>query len=198
MKLYVSPGACSMSCHIAFEEAGIPVEVQVAKDEAAWKRIGELNPQGAVPILVMNDGKILTQNIAILNFVAENAPQAGLLPAVGSLDRAYAFQWLSFVASDLHPAFGPFFNPALPEEARKAQMEKLDKLLTLVDQHMAGREFVAGSQFSVADAYLFTVFGWTSFLKIPTEKYTNMTAYCGRIAKRPGVIAAMKREGIIK
>jgi glutathione S-transferase len=187
-----------MSCHIAFEEAGLPVEVQVAKDEAAWKQIGELNPQGAVPILVMNDGKVVTQNIAILNFVAENAPQAGLLPAIGSLDRAHAFQWLSFVASDLHPAFSPFFNPALTEEARKAQMEKLDKLLTIVDKHMAGREFVAGNHFSVADAYLFTVFGWTSFLKISTDKYTNMTDYCSRIAKRPGVYAAMKREGIVK
>ncbi len=197
MKLYVSPGACSMSCHIAFEEAGLPVEVTVAKDDSAWKSVGELNSQGAVPVLVMNDGTVLTQNIAILNFVAEKAPQAGLLPDLGSLDRAFAFQWLSWVASDLHPAFSPLFNPASTEEVRKAHVEKVQKLFAQVDRHMEGREFVAGNRFSIADAYLFTVYGWAAFLKIPTDSYSNMKAYCGRIAKRPGVYAAMKREGIV-
>jgi glutathione S-transferase len=186
-----------MSCHIAFEEAGIPVEVTVAKDDAAWKKIGEMNPQGAVPILVMNDGKILTQNIAILNFVAESKPEANLLPKMGTMDRAYAFQWLSWVASDLHPTFGPLFNPQIAPEARKAQIEKLEKLLIQADRHMEGRQFVAGDHFTIADAYLFTVFGWTSFLKVPTEQYRNMTDYCSRMAKRPGVQAAMKREGLI-
>lgn len=196
MKLFVSPGACSMSCHIAFEEAGLPVEVVVAKDEATWKKIGEMNPQGAVPILVMNDGKILTQNIAILNFVAESAAQANLLPKLGSMDRAYAFQWLSWVASDLHPAFGPLFNPQLGEDARKAQIEKVQKLLAQVDRHMEGRQFVVGDHFTIADAYLFTVYGWTGFQKIPTDQYRNMTDYCSRMAMRPGVQAAMKREGL--
>lgn len=197
MKLYVSPGACSMSCHIAFEESGLPVEVEVAKNDASWVKVNELNPQGAVPVLVMKDGQVLTQNIAILNFVAENAPQAGLLPEMGTLDRALAFQWLSWVASDLHPAFSPLFNPHLAAEARTMQVEKLQKLLAQADRHMSGRQFVAGDQFSVADAYLFTVYGWASYQKIPTEQYRNMTEYCGRIAKRPAVQAVMKREGLI-
>jgi glutathione S-transferase len=186
-----------MSCHIAFEEAGLPVDVKIAKSDADWKEIGELNPQGAVPLVVLDDGKVLTQNIAILNYVSERAPQAGLLPKPGTLDRAYAFQWLSWVASDLHPAFGPLFNPSLSEDARKAAIAKVEALLSQVNRHMEGRTFVAGDQFSLADAYLFTVFGWTKFQKIPTDSYSNMNAYMARIAERPAVRNVMKREGLL-
>jgi glutathione S-transferase len=197
MKLFVSPGACSMSCHIAFQESGLPFEAYVAKDDSAWKKIGELNPQGAVPVLVLNDGKVLTQNIAILLFVTENAPQAKLLPNGSALERAYVYQWLSWVGSDLHPAFSPLFNPSITEEARKAQIEKVEKLLAQADRHLNGKEYVAGDQFSVADAYLFTVYGWTKFLKVPTDSYSNLNAYAARIAKRPAVVEVMKREGLL-
>jgi glutathione S-transferase len=197
MKLYVSPGACSMSCHIAFEESGLAFEPQIATDDGVWQNIAQLNPQGAVPVLVMDDGKVLTQNIAILNFVAEKAPQAGLLPKAGTLERAQAFQWLSWVASDLHPAFGPLFNPSMTDEARQAQVSKVETLLSQAERHMEGRSYVAGDQFSVADAYLFTVYGWAGHLKISTSGYRNMNAFAARIAERPAVHAVMKREGLL-
>jgi glutathione S-transferase len=194
MKLYVSPGACSMSCHIAFEEAHLKFEPMISK----WEEVAKLNPQHAVPVLVLDDGKVLTQNVAILTYAADSAPTTGLLPKVGTYERAQAYQWLSWVASDLHPTFGPLFDDALPEADRKESEAAVHKLLAQADQYLAGKTFLAGSQFTIADAYFFTVYGWTKPLKLSTENYRNLNSYAGRIAERPAVQSVLKREGLIK
>ncbi|MGZ3688478.1 MAG: glutathione binding-like protein [Bdellovibrionota bacterium] len=190
--LHVSPGACSMSCHIAFEEAKLPVDVQIGQ----WEVIRKLNPQGAVPVLETEDGKILTQNIGILTYIAQRAPQ--LLPKAGSFEYAQAYQWLSWVASDLHPAYGPLFNDELPEERVKQQTERVHGLLKAANAYLAGKRFLVGDQFTAADALFFTVYSWSKVLEIETKDYENLNAYARSIAVRPAVQTVMKREGLIK
>lgn len=192
MKLFLSPGACAMSCHIAFEEAGQQFEPMISKKDDVEK----LNPMGAVPVLVLDNGTVLTQNIGILSYVADLKPASGLLPAVGSLERAQAYQWLSFVASDLHPAFHPFFGEASDAELAEAT-ESVGNLLKIVERHLAGKTFLTGTHFTAADAYLFVVYGWTKHVKIPTDAYPNLNAFAARVFERPAVQRAMKREGLI-
>lgn len=192
MKLYLSPGACSMSCHIAFEEAGQQFEPMISRKDEVEK----LNPMGAVPVLVLDNGTVLTQNIAILTHVAELKPASGLLPAMGSIERAQTYQWLSFVASDLHPAFGPFFGK-LSDSERAESVEEVGTLLKIVERHLADKPFLIGQQFTAADAYLFVVYGWSKHVKIPTDAYPNLNAHSARVFERPAVQRAMKREGLI-
>lgn len=200
MKLYGLPGACSMSCHIAFEESRIPFEPVIGSysDQAFWAQLKKLNPQQVVPVLQMDDGQVLTQNIAILNYIAERAPQAELLPAVGTWERAQTFQWLSWVASDLHKAMGPLFNEESPESVKNAALESVTSLLTQVNLHLNGKKYLAGERFSVADIYLFTVYGWTRVLKIPTHEYSHLNSFAARVAERSAVRTVLKREGLLK
>jgi glutathione S-transferase len=200
MKLYLSPGACSLSCHIAFEEAKLPYEPVLAKGDqevAVWSEIGKLNPQKAVPILKFEDGTVLTQNIGILNYVAEKAPASGLLPVAGSIERAQVFRWLSWVGADLHKTIGGLFDPSITPAEREQVIGATDKLLTEADAYLEGKTFLVGEKFTVADCYLFTVYGWTKFLKVPNQKYSNLNAYSARVFERPAVQAAMLSEGLI-
>ncbi len=190
MKLYLSPGACSMSCHIAFEEAKFKFEPKIGD----WEMVEKLNPQGAVPILVLEDGKSISQNVAILTYAYDKAPQ--LMPKAGSDDYYEACQWLSWTSSDLHPTFADLFNDKFPEEARKESIANVHKLLAQVEKHMDGKTFLAGEQFTVADCLFFTVYGWTKRLEIPTDKYTNLNNYSDRITERPAVKTVMQREGL--
>jgi glutathione S-transferase len=194
MKLYVSPGACSMSCHIAFEEAKLPFEAMVSKKD----EVAKLNPQGAVPVLVLDDGKVLTQNIAILTYAAAQAPQANLLPKTGTWEFYQAYQWLSWVASDLHPTIGELYDKSISDEDRAYYVGATHELLEQAEAHMNGKTYLAGEQFTVADMYFFAVYGWTRFLNVPNEKYRNLNAYAARIAERPAVQAVFKREGLKK
>ena len=192
MKLYVSPGACSMSCHIAFEEAGMKYDLAVGD----WDTVGSLNPMGAVPVLTLDDGKTLTQNIAILTYAATKAPK--LLPALGTYDFAETYQWLSWTASDLHPAFGPLFSDSITPEAQKESETEVHTLLAIAEKHLKGKDFIAGNQFTLADAYFFTVYSWTKGVEIPTDAYPTLNAYSARVAERPAVMKAMKDEGLLK
>lgn len=194
MKLFLSPGACAMSCHIAFEEAGLKFEPMISK----WEELAKLNPQGQVPVLQLDDGKVLTQNIAILTFVGDSAPSSGLLPKPGTIERAQVYQWLSFVASELHNAFGPLFSDDTPEAQRKEAEEEIHSLLKIANQHMAGRQYLVGDHFTVADSYFFVVYGWTRMMEIPTDSYPNLNSHAARVAERPAVQRAMKREGLVK
>ena len=193
-KLFLSPGACSMSCHIAFEEAHLKFEPMIDK----WDDVARYNPMHAVPVLVLDDGKVVTQNVAILTYAAGQAAQANLLPPQGTFEHAQAYQWLSWVASDLHPTFGPLFNDKIQETERKETEEEVHGLLEIADKHLAGKTFLMGNQFTIADAYLFTVYGWTKPLKISTDKYRNLNSYASRIAERTAVQTVLKREGLIK
>ena len=194
MTLYVSPCACSMSCHIAFEEAKLKFEPMISK----WDEVKKFNPQGAVPVLQLDDGKILTQNLAILTYAADLSPASDLLPKVGTFERAETYKWASFVASDLHPAFSPLFGEDTPENERKESVDYIYGLLDIAEAHLTGKTYLAAEHFTIADAYMFTVYNWTRGLKIPTDKYRNLNAYAGRIAERPAVQAVMKREGLLK
>jgi glutathione S-transferase len=193
-KLYVSPGACSMSCHIAFEEAQLKFEPLVSK----WDEIVKLNPMHAVPVLVLEDGKVLSQNIAILLHIANQAPQADLLPKAGTWEYDQCVQWLSWVASDLHPAFSPLFNDQLPEDQRKAGELKVQRLLAVAEEQLAGKNFLLGNRLSVADCYLFAVYGWCKVVELPNDPYRNLNAFAARMAERPAVQTVLKREGLIK
>lgn len=197
MKLYLSPGACSMSCHIAFEEAGIKFEPILTSDE-----IKKLNPMHAVPVLQFeaNDpfpGQVLTQNIAILSYAASTPGGAKLLAKPGTLEHARTYQWLSFVAADLHPSFSPLWREGLPEADRKNQVQIIGELLEIVEKQLGESKFIAGNDFSIADAYLFTVYGWCPYVKIDTSAYKNLNAYSARVFERPAVQAVMKREELI-
>jgi glutathione S-transferase len=190
MKLYVSPGACSMSCHIAFEEAQLKFEPMISKRD----EVAKYNPQGAVPVLVMDDGKVLTQNIAILTYAAQQAPQANLFPKAGTWEYVQAYQWLSWVASDLHPTIGALFDKSLSAEDRAYSLTATQELLAQADKHLEGKTFLVGEQFTAADAYLYAVYGWCEGLKVPNEGYRNLNAYSARITERPAVQTVLKRE----
>ncbi len=193
MKLFVSPGACSMSCHIAFEEAGLKFDAVISNEA----EVNKLNPLHAVPVLQFNDGKVLTQNIAILTYAANTPEGSKLLPKPGTFEFAKAYQWLSFVASDLHPSFSPLWDDSITPEARTEAVTDVCEYLAYADKELANKSFIAGNEFTIADAYLFTVYSWTKFVKIDTAPFANLNAYSTRIYQRPAVQKVMAREGLL-
>ncbi|HTM63243.1 MAG TPA: glutathione S-transferase N-terminal domain-containing protein [Gammaproteobacteria bacterium] len=207
MKLYFSPGACSMSCHIALEETKTKFEaINVGKkaDEAVRKAYLEVNPLGAVPALQLNDKKILTQNVAILEYIADTHPQSGLLEKAGTEDRAETMRWLSLVSSDLHKSFSPLFaisritnDLAAQEDIKKWSIANIEKYLNMMDLQLQKREYLSPTNFSVADCYFFTIYQWTKFSGIPTEKFKALNEYSARIAERPAVKAVREREAML-
>jgi glutathione S-transferase len=208
MKLYFSGGSCAMSCHIALEEAGLnytPAQVDWDKPSAEYEEMKKLNPLGVVPVLVTDQGKIITQNAAILEFLADSKPSSHLLPSVGTVERAEVMQWVSFVSSDLHKSFGPLFmgdaitaNAEGKKDVRAWAEKNLHGYLSYVEKSLTGKDFICGSQFTIADAYLFTVVNWCQWVKVPTTEYKNITSYMARVASRPAVQKAMKMEGLLE
>jgi len=207
MKFYFAQAACAMSCHIALEETKTKYEgIEVSWEKPntpEWAEIEKLNPMGAVPTLVTDKGQVLTQNIAILTYLADLNPQANLLPPQGTFERAEAIKWLAFVGSDLHPAFSPLFTiDQIPEGAgrdyvKTKAFEKVDQCLTVAENQLNGRDFLCGKTFTAADAYLFTIYGWSKWVNFPTDKYKNLNAYSTRIYQRPAVQATLKAEGLL-
>lgn len=201
MKLYFSPGACSLSVRIVLIEAGLAFTSERVnlreKRTASGVDFLAINPKGYVPALALDDGTVLTEGPAIVQYLADRAPAAGLLPAVGDVERYQVIGWLSFISSELHKNFSPLFNPAASEDLRAHARKMLALRLANVAGHLAGREFL-GTGFSVADAYLFTVLGWTDVVKLSLEEWPVLQAYRGRIAARPAVQQALREEGLIK
>lgn len=207
MKLYYSAGSCSTSCHIALEEAGLPYEaIEVDwdnKDDANIPLVSKLNPLGTLPIFITSEGKQLDQNIAIQIYIAEKAPQAKLLPTPGTLEYAQAMNWLSFVAADLHKSIGGLFSlsyissdTAVQDSVRKFMLTRANDCLSYLDSKLAGKDYLMGSQFTLADAYAFIVVGWTQWLEIPLTPYKNLQQYQARVAARPAVAKVLKAEGL--
>ena len=201
MKLYYSPGACSLSPHIALEEAGLkyeaisaPTKTKVLPDGSDYRKI---NPLGYVPYLVLDDGTGLREGPAIVQYIADQAPEKKLAPANGTLARYQLQSWLNFIGTEVHKGFSPLFNPAMPAEAKKISAERLHDRLKWVDGELAGKQFLLGEHFSVADAYLFTVTGWAGFVGLDIAHLKHIAAYRERIAARPAVQAAMKAEGLL-
>ncbi len=201
MKLYYSAGACSLSPHIVLEEAGLPYEAisaptktKVLPDGSDYRKV---NPLGYVPYLVLDDGTGLREGPAIVQYIADQAPGKKLAPPNGSLARYQLQSWLNFIGTELHKSFSPLFQPGTPEETRQATKERLLGRLAWVDGELAGKQYLMGDDFTVADAYLFTVSNWTKPTGIDISGLENLAAYRERVAARPAVQAAMKAEGLI-
>jgi glutathione S-transferase len=203
MKLYFSPGACSLSPHIVLREAGIQADLErvdlKTKRTKSNADLTTVNPKGQVPTLVLDDGQVLTEGPAIVQYLADSRPEAKLAPPNGTIERYRLQEWLNFITSELHKSFGALFNPAVPVGCKKLPTETISTRLAYVDQELGkGGPFLMGSQFTVADAYLFTVVNWTKFLKIDLGQWPNVKAYVERVAARPKVHEALKAEGLVR
>lgn len=202
MKLYYSPGACSLSPHIVLHEAGLAYEPVLASTKTHKLPDGtdfySINPLGYVPVLELDDGTRLRECQAIVQYLADQAPQKNLAPAPGTLPRYRLQEWLSFISSEVHKGFSPLFAPNTPDDYKPLVKERLLGRLQWIDGELAGKQYLMGEQFSVADAYLFTVSNWAQYVGLDFSQLKNLTAYRERIAARPAVQAAMKAEGLLK
>lgn len=202
MKLYFVAGACSLSPHIVLREAGL--QFDAIKTNTRNKTFGDggdfltVNAKGKVPVLELDDGQRLTEGPAIVQYLADLAPASGLAPANGTLDRARLQEWLNFTTSELHKGFAPLFNPATPADYRSIAIANLEKNFDWVNSQLEGRSYLLGEQFTVADAYLFTVANWSSHVSIDLKRWPNLAAYQARVAARPAVQAALRAEGLLK
>lgn len=202
MKLYFSPGACSLSPHIVLLEAGLEFTTEMVdlreKQTAGGADFTRVNPKGSVPALALRDGNVLTEGAVIVQFIADLVPEKQLVPLAGSLERYRVMEWLNFIGAELHKGFSPLFNPATGEAARVAAMAAIRSKLSHVVRALEGRDYLMGSRFTVADAYLFTVLNWAGFVKLDLSPYPGLLAYQSRIAARPAVQQALRAEGLIK
>ena len=202
MKLYISPGACSLSPHIVLLESGLAFTTERvnlgSKVTASGGDYYAINPKGSVPALQLDDGQILTEGPAIVQYLADLAPDKQLAPAAGSLARYRLMEALNFISTELHKSFGVLFNSKMPPEAKVVARELLVKRIGLVAQQLDGSAYLCGEEFSVADAYLFTVLGWGAHVELDLAQWPAVAAYLGRIAARPAVHQALLDEGLLK
>jgi glutathione S-transferase len=202
MKLYYSPAACSLSPHIVAREAGIPIELEKVDLAAHKTETGQdyttVNPKGYVPALRFDDGSILTEGPAIVQYLADQKPASGLAPAAGTIERYRLQEWLTFIGTELHKSLGSLFNKAMSADAKEMAKTNIAKRLTYLDGQLANKQYLMGGNFTVADAYAFTVVNWTNFLGIELKGYPNLVAYMGRVGGRPKVQEALKAEGLVK
>ena len=200
MKLYYSPGACSLAPHIVLNELGQPYDLEKVDLRAKKTETGAdftaVNSKGQVPTLDLGKGEILTEVSTILQYLADKAKDSGLIPAFGTMDRYRAMEALNFVASELHKGIGGLFNPAMPEDGKKAIIARVERSLGWLDKQLAGKPYLLGDKYSVADAYAFTVLGWTRHVGIDLSPYAHIVAYLDRVGQRPAVQAALKKEGL--
>ena len=200
MKLYLAPGACSLSPHIILREAGLDFAIERVdlrtKTTAGGADYTRINPKGYVPALALKDGSVLTEVSAVVQFVADLVPEKQLVPLAGSMERYRTMEWLNFISSELHKNFGPLFNRAASEEARSTAMANLGRRLGYLEQAMDGRTYLVGEKFGVADAYLFTVLNFSGFTGFDLSPWPRLLEYHASIAQRPAVKEAMRAEGI--
>lgn len=201
MKLYYSPGACSLSPHIVLQELGLKYTPVLASTKSHKLQDGtdyySINPLGYVPMLELDDGRRLHEGPAIVQYLADQAPEKKLAPANGTWERYKLQEWLTFIGTEVHKNFGPLFGQG-SDEAKNAAREKVLNRLKFVDGELAGKQFLMGDQFTVADAYLFTVTNWAGLTGIDISGLTNIVQFRERVGARPAVQEAMKAEGLIK
>ena len=202
MKLYYAPGACSLSPHVVLREAGMTFDLdRVAlgeKKTSDGSDFTKISPLGYVPALQLDDGEVLTEGAAIVQYLADQAPAAKLMPEAGTTDRYKAQEWLTFISSELHKGFSPLFNPALPDEMKSGVITRLETRFDYVEKQLAGKQYLMGDAFSVVDAYGFTILNWANFKDIDLSRWPNISAYMGRVAARPKVNEALKAEGLVE
>ncbi len=201
MKLYYSPGACSLASHIVLREIGKDFELESVDPSTQKTETGadytKINPKGYVPTLLLDDGQLLTEGAAILQYIADQQPEAGLAPKPGTLERARLQEHLNFIASELHNAFGPLFYPSTSDEQKQICKTKIDRRMSYFESLFSdGRKHLLGDDFSVADAYFFVVSGWAVPLGIGLDKWPNVAAFSARVASREKVRDAMHAEGL--
>ena len=202
MKLYYSPGACSLSPHIVLREAGLAFEPVLASTKTHQLADGTdyytISPKGYVPLLELDNGERLSEGPAIVQYIADQVPAKNLAPANGTMARYRLQEALNFISTELHKGIGGLFNPAMPEEAKGLFRAKLQDRFAWVDAQLEGRQYVMGETFTVADAYLFTVSGWGQYVGVDISGLPHLVAWRARVAARPAVQEAMKAEGLIK
>jgi glutathione S-transferase len=202
MKLYYSPGACSLSPHIALSEAGLPYELvkvdlrakKLENGDDFWK----VNPKGQVPALALDSGELVTEGPVIVQMIADKVPAKNLAPTRDSAERYKLLEWLTYINGELHKNIGPLFNPMLADEAKAIFKDRAMGKFKYVDSQLAGREYLMGKQFTVADGYLYVMLRWADGMKFDLSGLNNLLAYKDRIAARPKVQEALVKEGLMK
>jgi glutathione S-transferase len=202
MKLYYSPGACSLSPHIALLEAGLPFEL-VKVDVRAKKLANgddylKVNPKGQVPALGLDSGEVVTEGPVIVQMIADKSPDKHLAPGRDSAERYKLLEWLNFITSELHKNFSPLFNPAIPDDVKKFFSDRILGKFKYADSQLAGHDYLMGKQFTVADGYLYTMLRWADGHKLDLSALPNLMAYKDRVAARPKVQEALTSEGLLK
>ena len=201
MKIYYSPGACSLSPHIVSREMGLTFELEKVdlqnKKTESGSDFRSVNPNGYVPLLVLDDGQVLTEGPAIVQHLADRAPEARLAPEAGTMERYRLVEWLNFISTELHKAFAPLFNPKTPEEWKAIVNDLIAARLAYVEKKLGGQAYLMGDNFTVADAYLFTVLSWGKWVGVDIGRWPTLQSYTNRISSRPTVQAALKAEGLI-
>jgi glutathione S-transferase len=202
MKLYYSPGACSLSPHIVARELGLPIELKKVDTKAKTIEGGgdylKVNARGYVPALELDNGEILTEGPAIVQYLADRVPQAGLVPKAGDFARYRLQEWLNFLTSEIHKQFSPLFKPTTPEDYKPVAKQIIATRFDWLETQLAGKDYLMGSQFSVADAYLFVLLGWTRPTQIDLARWPNLAAFHKRVGARPKVQEALQAEGLLK
>ena len=202
MKLYYSPGACSLSPHIALLEAGLPYDLVKVDLKAKKLENGDdylkVNPKGQVPALGLDNGELLTEGPVIVQAIADKATAKNLAPAVGSPERYRLQEWLNFITTELHKNFSPLFQPAIPDEVKTFFKDRIKGKFKYADSKLAGQDYLMGKQFTVADGYLFVMLKWAERTGMDLSEFKNLMAFNDRVAARPNVQAAMKMEGLLK
>jgi len=201
MKLYYSPGACSLSPHIVLKETGLPFEAVLASTKTKKLQDGTdyytINSKGYVPTLELDDGTRLTEGPAIVQYLADQKPEAKLIPAAGTFERYRVLEMLGYLNSEIHKTYSPLFRPTTHPDTRKEREEYLRRRYGLIEQRLAKHQpYLFGEQFTVADAYLFTVTNWKNFLKLDFSEFPNLLAFQDRVMARAAVKAAMTAEGL--
>ncbi|MDO9267535.1 MAG: glutathione transferase GstA [Methylobacter sp.] len=201
MKLYYSKGACSLSPHIVACEAELPIELIEVDLQSKRTKAGDdfrlINPNGYVPVLILGDGNKLMEGPAIVQYLADQAPEKELAPPAGTLERYQLQQWLNFISTEIHKGgFGPLFNSATPDAAKKMAIATLTSRLETVAEHLSKHAFLLGEHFTVADAYLIVMLGWGAYVDVDISRWPVLADYAAKISARPAVQKAMKEEGL--
>ena len=200
MKLYFAPGACSMATHIALRETGQTFDLEkvnlATKETESGEDYLKVNPKGYVPALRLDNGEVLTEVAVTLQYVADQKPESSMVPQAGSMERYRLMELLNFISTEINKSFGALFNPNITPAHKEHQLALIGKRCDLLSQQLRGKKYLIGDAFSVADAYLFTVLGWSKVLKVDMTKWPTLTAYMDRVADRPAVKKAMKAEGL--
>jgi glutathione S-transferase len=202
MKLYYSPGACSLSPHIALLEAGLPYDLVKVDLRAKKLENGDdylkVNPKGQVPALALDNGELVTEGPVIVQRIADKASAKNLAPARDSAERYKLLEWLNFITGELHKNFSPLFNPTIPDEVKNFFKDRIMGKFKYIDSQLAGHDYLMGKQFTVADGYLYTMLRWADGNKMDLSQFKNLMAYKDRVAARPKVQEALAKEGLLK